>query len=114
MSSKFQCFLSYLEEFTTLKEKLKDVVDSYTFLEISEKNESELNLKITQNFEQSKVIIINHYEEQEEGKDDLNQSKQPEQESPTKVDDGSSTSTMVSSSSILSSSLWKTEICDGS
>lgn len=70
MSSKFQSFISSREkqEFKTTNSKFQDVLDRYAFLEISSKNESELNLEISQNIKESKVIVIGHYEEQEEKK----------------------------------------------
>lgn len=63
--TKFQSFLNFLGNygFITSKAKLREVVSSYTFLEISEENESKLNSKISQNFQESKVIIISHYKE---------------------------------------------------
>ena len=68
MSSKFQSFRDFRDNpgFRTLNEKLKKVVDNYTFLEISEKTESELNLNIANNIKESKVIIISHYKENDD------------------------------------------------
>ena len=73
MSSKFQSFLSYQVNpgFQTSNTKLKEVVDSYIFIEISEKNESELILNFSDNINESKVIIISHYEEHEKEKEYL-------------------------------------------
>lgn len=46
-SSNFESFLSFLEnqEIETTNPKMKEVVESYTFREISEKKEIEQNLK---------------------------------------------------------------------
>lgn len=44
---------------------MKEVIDSYTFLEISDQKELEQNKKIFENLNESKLIIISHYEEQE-------------------------------------------------
>ena len=68
MSSKFQSFLSYRENpgFKSSNIKLGEVISSYSFLEISEENEMELNFKLSDNIKESNVIIISHYEEHEE------------------------------------------------
>ena len=73
MSSKFKSFLSHLEskELKTTNLKMKQVVDRYFFHEITDQIANEVNKKITENLKKSKVIIINHYEEQEMGKNDL-------------------------------------------
>lgn len=73
MSSKFKSFLSDLEskELKTTNRKMKQVVGKYFFHEITDQIENEVNKKIAENLKESKVIIINHYEEQEMGKNDL-------------------------------------------
>ena len=65
-STKLQCFFSYLgkSEFKTSNAKMKEVIDHYTFIDISKKNESEIEFEIIGNMKESKVII-SHYEEQE-------------------------------------------------
>ena len=73
MSSKFKSFLSHLEskELKTTNLKMKQVVDRYFFHEITDQIANEVNKKITENLKESKVIIINHYEEQDIGENDL-------------------------------------------
>ena len=63
MSSKFQIFLEFLgnKEFKTTNKRLKEVVDGYKFLEVSEQKDLEQNKEIFQNLDESKVIIISHY-----------------------------------------------------
>lgn len=70
MSFKFQSFLSFLrnQEIKTLNLKFKEVIDTYAFTEISEKNFSEINLRFSQNIKESNVIIISHFKKQETGK----------------------------------------------
>ena len=70
-SIKFQSFIDFLrkEAFTTPNKKLKKVVNSFNFLEISEEIETEQNFKeIERNINESKAIIINQYTEQEPDK----------------------------------------------